>query len=144
MEIETCEISEEEIISVLEKERTLTLATSAGDRVTIRPMSHINDGKDVYFQTSADSLKIRQIKVNKNVALCVGTYQIEGVAQILGHPLSKENSSFAQAYKLKHPDSYELYSTYDDEVVVHISIRRVSQWKYIDGKPLVAEWICKS
>jgi len=107
-------------------------------------MSHINDGMDIYFQTSVDSLKIRQIKANKNVALCVGTYQIEGVAQILAHPLSKENSSFAQAYKLKHPDSFELYSAYDDEVVVHISIHRVSQWKYIDGKPFVAEWICKS
>ena len=144
MEIETCGISEEEIISVLEKESTLTLATCAGDRVTIRPMSHINDGMDIYFQTSVDSLKIRQIKANKNVALCVGTYQIEGVAQILAHPLSKENSSFAQAYKLKHPDSFKLYSAYDDEVVVHISIHRVSQWKYIDGKPFVAEWICKS
>ena len=144
MEIELCTISEDEIISALETETTLTLATCTENRVTIRPMSHINVGMDIYFQTGAESLKIQQIKKNHNVALCVGTYQIEGEAQVLGHPLDEDNVFFAQAYKAKHPGSFELYSTYADEVVVRVTIRRVTQWKYSEGKPVIAELICEN
>ena len=76
MEIGRCEITQEEVMQALENESTLTLATCAGNRVTIRPMSHINDGLNILFQTDINSLKMRQIKDNRNVALCVGTYQI--------------------------------------------------------------------
>ena len=138
MEIETCTISEDEIIQALEKEMTLALATCAGDRVTVRPVSHINNGLQVYFQTGVDSLKIRQIRANQNVALCVGTYQMEGTAQVLGHPLDKENAFFANSYKVKHPASFEHYSAFADEVVVSVLIHRVTQWRYLDGKPYVA------
>ena len=140
MEIGKCAITENEIIQALEKETTLSLATCSGNRVSIRPISHINDGLDVYFQTGVDSLKIQQIRENCNVALCVGTYQIEGVAHELGHPLDIGNTSFANAYKLKHPGSFECYSSYSDEVVVHVTIHRATQWRYTDGKPYVAEW----
>jgi len=141
MEIETCAITEDEIILVLKTEVTLILATSADNRVTIRPVSHINDGMDVYFQTSINSLKIQQIRANNTVALCVGTYQIEGVAEVLRHPLDKENSFFAQAYEAKHPAYFRLYSAYSDEVVVRVTIHRATQWRYYDGKPVVAELI---
>ena len=144
MEIELCTISEDEIINALETETTLTLATCTENRVTIRPMSHINDRMDIYFQTGADSLKIQQIRKNHYVALCVGTYQIEGIAQVLGHPLDKDNAFFAQAYKAKYPDAFELYSAYADEVVVRVAIHRVTQWRYFEGKPTVAELICES
>jgi len=140
MDIKTCTIAKNEIVQALEREMTLTLATSAENKVSIRPMSHINDGLDVYFQTGADSLKMQQIKANQNVALCVGTYQIEGTARELGHPLDSGNAFFADAYKLKHPGSFESYSSYDDEVVVHVSIHRVTQWRYIGGEPCVAKW----
>jgi len=143
MEIESCTISEDEIISALETETTLTLATCAENRVSIRPLSHINDGMDIYFQTGADSLKIQQIRKNHNVALCVGTYQIEGEAQVRGHPLDKDNAFFAHAYKAKHPDSFDLYSAFADEVVVRVTIHRVTQWRYSVGKPVVAELICE-
>lgn len=139
MEIETCAIYKEEIIRVLETESTFTLATCAGNRVTIRPMSHINDGLDVYFQTGADSLKIQQIRMNPNVALCIGTFQIEGTAKELGHPLASENAFFATAYEKKHPGSFQKYSAYPDEMVVRVTIHSVTQWRYIDGKPCVAK-----
>ena len=139
MEIETCAITKEEVIRALETENTLALATCADNRVTIRPMSHINVGIDVYFQTGVDSLKIQQIRINPNVAICVGTYQIEGTAKEQGHPLASENAFFATAYKKKHPGSFQNYSAYPDEVVVCVTIHRVTQWRYIDGKPYVAK-----
>ena len=140
MDIKTCAIAENEIVQALEREMTLTLATSAENKVSIRPMSHINDGLDVYFQTGSDSLKMQQMRANHNVALCVGTYQIEGVAQELGHPLDSGNTFFANAYKHKHPGSFESFSAYEDEVVVRVTINHATQWRYIDGKPCVAEW----
>ena len=138
MEIGKCAINADEVIASLEKEKTLILATCAGNRVTIRPMSHINDGLLVYFQTGKDYLKIQQIKANPYVAFCVGTYEIEGKAAILGHPLDEANGFFAEKFKAKHPGSFERWSSLADEVVVRIDIGLVRQWRYIDDKPYEA------
>ena len=46
-------INKSKIVNALERtleaEKTLILATSCENRVTIRPMSHINIGLDVFF-----------------------------------------------------------------------------------------------
>lgn len=139
MEIGTCAISAEEVIEILEKEKTMYLATCAGNRVTIRPMSHINEGLTVLFQTSRHSLKVHQIMENPNVAICVGTYELEGVAYIMGHPFDSENRFFIQKYKEKHPKSFEKYSALDEEIVVKVLIHQARQWKYIDEKPFLAQ-----
>ena len=139
LEIGTCAISAEEIIHVLEKEKILNLATCAGNRVTIRPMSHINEGLTIFFQTGRDSLKLQQIRENPNVAMCVGTYELEGVADLAGHPLDTENEFFSRKYKEKHPKSFESYSALEEEVVVKVLIRMARQWRYVDGKPFLAE-----
>ena len=139
MKFETCQIGAAEVIGVLKKEKVLTLATCADNRVTIRPMSHINVGLDIYFQTGYDSLKMDQIAANPRVALCVGDLEIEGTATTCGHPLAEQNAFFAQAYQEKHPSSFERYSAYEDEIVVRVKIHLVRQWRYIDGKPLIAE-----
>jgi len=137
--IRTCKIEAEEVIATLEAEPALTFATCAGNRVTIRPMSHVNDGLDVYFQTGSDSLKMRQIRENPNVALCVGTYEMEGAAVEAGHPLAEENALFIQAYKEKHPGSYERYSGLEDEIVVKVTVGLVRQWRYVNREPVLAE-----
>ena len=139
MEIGTRKISKEEVIQVLESESILILATSAGDRVTVRPMSYINEGLDILFQTDMNSLKMQQIRDNPNVALCIGTYQIEGTAAELGPPLAESNKSFANAYKEKHPSSYEKYSAYEEEVVIIVTVHTVRQWRYESGQPRMAE-----
>jgi hypothetical protein len=102
-------------------------------------MSHINDGLDIYFQTGSDYLKMRQIRANQNVAVCVAHYQIEGVATEMGHPLSKENTFFAKAFERKHPGSFAMYSPLSDEVVVKVTVKHVQKYGYIDGKIALAE-----
>jgi len=145
MKIGKSHILKEEFLKTLKTETTLILATCENDRVSIRPMSHINIGSlskpsfDIYLQTSRDSLKVRQIMSNSNVAICIGTYQAEGSAYILGHPLDDKYAFFANAYKKKHPEAFNRYSSNPDEVIIKIVICHVSQWRYIDGKPFVAE-----
>ncbi|MCL2406783.1 MAG: pyridoxamine 5'-phosphate oxidase family protein, partial [Defluviitaleaceae bacterium] len=131
-------ISADEVINTLEKENTLVLATCADDRVTIRPMSHINFGLNIYFQTGEDYLKVHQIKENPYVALYVGTFEIEGKAEVIGHPLAEENKFFIEKYKVRQPKAYELYS-HTQELVIKVTVGRVRRWQYLeDGKPGVA------
>ena len=139
LEVGTCDIGEEELIRALKTEKNLILATCADNHASVRPMSHIHDGLDVLFQTCAGSLKVQQIAANPRVALCIGTYQIEGVATVLGNPMAKENAFFAQAYRAKHRSSFKLYSGYRSTVVVRVRIHRARQWRYIGGKPFLAE-----
>lgn len=143
MKIGTCAIEKEEVIYALETEATIILATCADNRVTIRPMSHVNNGLTVFFQTGRDYLKVRQIRQNPFVAICVGTYEIEGTATLLGHPLADENRFFVEKLKVKHPGAYERWSACEDEVVIKVDIHRVSQWRYIGGEPFLAEMNCE-
>ncbi|MDR3050517.1 MAG: pyridoxamine 5'-phosphate oxidase family protein [Oscillospiraceae bacterium] len=134
--------SQQEIIEALASERTCTLATCADNRVTIRPMSHVHDGLALSFQTSANSLKMQQIRKNPAVAVCVGTYEMEGLAADLGHPLAESNRWFAEQYRQKHPGSFSAYTALEDEIVVKVSVHLVRQWRYIEGKPHLAEYAC--
>ena len=125
------------LLEALDREQTITLATCAGNRVTIRPMSHIRRGHDIYFQTGAHSLKMLQITKNPNVAISCGTFEIEGKATAQGRPL--DDPWFTEAYRAKHPGPFARYSALPDEIVVKVTIRRVRQWQYIDGSPLLTE-----
>ena len=140
MEIGTCNLTAEEVLAVLESEKTIILATAANNRVSTRAMSHINDGMVIYFQTGRNYLKSEQIRINPNVAISVAGYDIEGKATLLGHPLDDENSLFAKLYKEKHPQYTDIWSTYPEEIVVKVEIELVRKWSYIDGKPFISVW----
>ena len=122
-----------ECITFLEREQSITLATSLNDKVTARTMSHVNDGLDIYFQTGNTSEKFRQIESNRNIAFAAGNMQIEAFAEILGHP--SQNPLFTDLYKTKYPQYYSLYSNSEDEVVIKAVPQKITFYKYIDGKP---------
>lgn len=130
-------IDQQALLDALDQEQTIALATCAGSRVTIRPMSHIRRGHDIYFQTGARSLKLLQIAENPNVAVLCGTFEIEGEATAQGRPL--DDPWFAEAYRAKHLRPFALYSALPDEIIVKVRIRRVRQWQYVDGAPLLTE-----
>lgn len=125
----------QELEEMLAQGAHLVLATSAGDRVTARTMSYVNIGLDIYFQTGRGSTKCAQISANPRVALCLGNLQIEGEAEILGHPLAEANRAFRELYREKHPSSYERYSHREDEVVIRVRPILCTLWKYVDGRP---------
>jgi hypothetical protein len=82
---------------------------------------------------------MQQIRKNPNVAVSVGTYDIEGTAEEVGHPLGKGNELFVRLMKEKHANSFNTYAHYEEQVVVKITVRSVRQWRYINGKPFLAE-----
>ena len=122
-----------DFINTLEKEQSIVLATSSKDSVTARTMSHVNDGSDIYFQTGNTSEKFKQIEANPKIAFAIGNMQIEAFAEILGHP--KQNPLFIDLYKIKFPRYYEMYTNFEDEVLIKAIPTKVAFYKYIDGKP---------
>ena len=124
---------ENEIILVLEREQSITLATCSKNKVTARTMSHVNDGLIIMFQTGGDSEKASQIRENPNIAFTVGNMQIEAVAEICGH--LKDDKCFIEKYKVKFPAYYDQYSNIEDEILIKAYPTKITLYKYIDGKP---------
>lgn len=127
------ELLTKEFINILENEQSIVLATSAGSKVTARTMSHVNDGSDIYFQTSNTSEKYRQIESNRNIAFAISNVQIKAVAEIQKHP--QETPIFINLFKLKFPRYFDLYTNNKDEVLIKAIPTKVTFFKYIAGKP---------
>ncbi|MFA7673969.1 MAG: pyridoxamine 5'-phosphate oxidase family protein [Clostridia bacterium] len=89
----------DEIVNIIEREKSITLATSVNNKVTARTMSHVNEDLTIYFQTSGSSEKIKQIEQNPNIALAVANIQIEAIVRNCGHPLGSHNKTFIEKYK---------------------------------------------
>lgn len=98
-------------------------------------MSCIFIGLRIAFQTSIASTKIRQIRENPRVALCMENMQIEGEATISGHPY--DIPWFREMYSRLHPGSFRAYSWLDEECVVEVEPKLISLWKYIEGRPCI-------
>jgi len=131
---------EAEVVDWMEHTRLMVLSTCAGTeaerQVTARTMSMIQHAGKLYFQTGLTSTKFDQLRRNPLVALCAGNVQVEGLARPLAHPLAPECRFFAQKYSELHPGSFKLYSQLPSNVVVEVTPRRVTFWKYTeDGKP---------
>lgn len=139
MEMAVCEIPAAELEKALAQERVIILGTGGQGRVSLRPVSYVSWGLTLYFQTGKSSLKVRQMGQNPQVALGLGTYQLEGAATFLGHPLEEKNEFFARAYQEKHPESYQDYSAMQEEILVKVQIQKARQWRYEQGKPLMAK-----
>lgn len=77
--------------------KKMVLSTSSHEIVTSRMMSIIVLGNKFYFQTDKTLRKYQQLCENKNVALCLGNIQIQGICNEIGIP--KDNIDFLNAYK---------------------------------------------
>ncbi|MFL0270089.1 inorganic diphosphatase [Candidatus Clostridium radicumherbarum] len=125
----------DEVLHMLRNKKTMCLATSAYNRVTARSMSCIVINEKIYFQTDKTFLKYNQIMNNPYVALCVDNIQIEGLANIKGHPYSDRNKYFIEKFKREHNGSFLNYSHMENEIVVEVKPSLITLWKYKDGKP---------
>ncbi len=124
-----------EIVEMLDREKHTVLATCSSDRVTARTVSYVNMGLTILFQTDKRFKKVDQILKNHNVALCIGNLQIEGTAELSGHPSEPYNAHFCSLYKQRHPDSFEKYLSIKSEIVIRVKPSLFILWRYIDGKP---------
>jgi len=76
----------EDFIERFKELNSVVLSTSYKDHVTSRTVYCFVDGLDIYFITSKAYTKYKQILKNPKVALCHEKIQIEGIAEIIGHP----------------------------------------------------------
>jgi general stress protein 26 len=124
-----------EYIEFIEKNGVLVLATSADDHVTARSMSFVIYEGKLYCQTDSSFRKTDQILRNRKVSVCRDNFQIEGTAEITGHPTLPGNIRFITEFERVHNSSFRKYSLRDSEVVIAITPQKAVIWKYIDKKP---------
>ena len=79
------------------------LATSRSNRVSARMMSVLIKDHIFYVQTDKTFRKYQDIRENPQVALCIGSIQIEGICEDIGHPL--DNEEFCSRFKHHYSSS---------------------------------------
>ncbi len=113
--------------------RKMVLSTSENNRVSSRMMSVIQFDGMFYFQTDNTMKKYRQIKSNRNVALCIDNIQIEGICEEKGRPL--DNIQFCDIYQKCFRGSFDAYSSLKNERLFVVKPLFVERWIYRNGVP---------
>jgi general stress protein 26 len=128
----------EDVIQSLKGDKVIVLATSSDNRVTARTVSYVNDGLDICFLSWEHHTKCVQIRDNPRVALCKHNMQIEGTAEILGNALDPKNSKYADIFKKRLPQEFQIFSSQDGMVIVKVAPTRVTtmvnlnDWLYLE------------
>lgn len=125
---------ERELIGILEKGKTVVLATCSGGRVTARSVSYINIGLDILYQTGIGFIKADQMCKNLKVSVCVGNLQIEGSSEFSGHPMDPINKEFCSLYQKKYPQFGKCHTTMKGASVVRVKPSLFTFCKYLDGR----------
>lgn len=127
-----------ELQQTLEKAEVITLATSAHDLVTVRQVSPLAIGTQLYIRTSAASNKAKQMTENPNVAVCVSNFYFSGKAKNLGKVNLSENEEIKKAYKQRYPGAFSSGDEFiqEDEVFFAIQMGKISQWIYNNNIPV--------
>jgi len=98
---------EQDMAAKLKKHGLMVLATTDGERVYARTVLTVFNGITGYVMAKKKSRKYTQIKVNPNVALAEGSFQIEGMATLVGHPRDEANRIYLECFKRDQPQLYE-------------------------------------
>lgn len=119
----------QDVIDALERGKSIVLATCSKNRVTAREVYYASDDLKVFFITSKAYNKYKQIEKNRNVALCLGNIQVEGIASILGHPSLEENRDAINTCLNKSRSDFEPYLKYKNIVLIEVAIERIKLWR---------------
>ena len=111
----------------------MVLATSYRDYPMRSMMTCLVFDGCIWMQTDKKFPKYQQILNNNRVALVKNAVQIEGRAEITGHPLEKQNEKFARLMKKYHQESYDMQSKVDSEVVIKVIPEKAIDWLYEAG-----------
>ena len=117
----------EEIVKTLENGKSIVLATSHRDKVMARTVYYVLYESSVYFLTSSAYSKYKQIVRNQNVALCLNNIQIEGTANIEGHPSAYENKAVLEHFIERCPENNR-YVKSKNTVLIEVKIGNITMW----------------
>lgn len=129
MKILDYEILKQEVIHTLENSKSIVLATCSNNRVTAREVYFATNNFSIYFLTSKAFDKYKQIEKNRNVALCLGNIQMEGIAIIKGHPNLPENETETTICLKKSKKEFEHFIKYKNTILIEVVVTRVELWK---------------
>jgi uncharacterized pyridoxamine 5'-phosphate oxidase family protein len=120
-----------EVVSILSHIREIVVATSLNERVTARTVYCICDDLNLYFITSKAYTKYKQICKNPNIALAINNIQMEGEAEILGHPSSEENSFFKEICERDkdYMEYFNNYSKYKNTILIKVNPKLITVYK---------------
>lgn len=131
-----------EVAKVVAMERISRVATVGRDgRPHVVPVCHAAAGGRVYFGTGRDSLKLRHLRANPNLALSVDLYAedwsllkgvlIQGAAAVIeGGPRFRKFRDLLYRKYPQYPKESALGER--DSVIIEITPRRVSSWGFKD------------
>jgi nitroimidazol reductase NimA-like FMN-containing flavoprotein (pyridoxamine 5'-phosphate oxidase superfamily) len=121
-------------------ERVSRVATVGRDgRPHVVPVCHVADGDHLYFATGRDSLKLRHLRANPNLALSVDVYAEDW--SLLKGVLVQGSTAFIERgprFRKIRDLLYRKYPQYPkesaigerDSVIVEITPRHVSSWGF--------------
>jgi general stress protein 26 len=98
----------------------MVLATSHEGRVLARNVLIAHRGLDLFFFTWGHSRKCVQIRANPRVALCKGSVQIEGVAEILGGLIAETTREYTDVMRRKFPEAIARWEHRPGMVIVRV------------------------
>ena len=133
------EFVKDQIIDYLSKRKIITLATTTVDGLPfIHPVAYVSKGPVVYFSTSKQTRKVKNIQENPKVAASVfdqtefldeiKSVQIEGIASIV-----TDKNEFSEAMKMlcqKFPLMADMAST-PDSIIIKIEPKIVYFSDYV-------------
>ena len=94
-------VASSETLKSLEDVKEMVFSTSFENHVTSRTVSTACKGATIVFLSYKNNTKCVQIKENPRVAICVGHFQVEGLATMRGLLKDKVNSAYSKIYKEK-------------------------------------------
>ena len=115
----------EEISKTLKEMKEIVISTSFKDQVTSRTVYCFSDGESLFFITSKAYTKYKQIIKNPKVAVCKEKMQIEGIAEIIGHPSEFEMNIEDEGTKnyISH------YSRLKNTVLIKVKPKKITIYK---------------
>lgn len=121
----------------IEKEETMILATSAGDRVTMRTISPVFYQDAILVFTSMESVKYKQLRKNPECCIAAGGCFLEAEAQFCGHTMLDENKSLRAAYDKKFKGAFDENIEFGGRDAEFILLKPVliKGWKFENGIP---------
>jgi len=97
----------QQMIDEIQKHEWAYLATSDGDKIRVGKMRLVSNGLRLWCFTRPVTRKYKHIMGNPKVAFADGNLQVEGIAELEGHPFNEENADFIISYKETQPENYE-------------------------------------
>ena len=119
-----------DIINALESRESIVIASFNKDKIAARTVYFTLYNSCIYFLTSKAYNKYKQIMKNHNVGLCSDYIQIEGFAEIIGHPMLNENKAILKCLLEKYPydEKNKRYAKKKNSVFIKVEINKISAW----------------